>query len=452
MIDNLDIYTMGNIKGFGVILRIFMLLALVSFAACDKVAEDIMSEDNVVNIMLDIDQLTLESASIRVRHDGASDQNWVYMNTQDLESDAATLIYSKVAKELELTGEIVANRGQNKSLTVSALAPKSYYRFICSVIDEVTGMPVGDVAEITYRTRRDPNLFELNANWSVTRGERTYDTKEGTEYDNFKCNSNDDATYVVVTLKDSDFEAYYRSEIRALFEDYQSSIGIEEGSSKWNSIVSRGDINWQEPRLRSGDWHLFMIGLDPDGELSGLYQSYGFNIEQEVATDEYNRWIGNWTVSDMSGTEYFDITIIPSENNMWYYMGGWESTNIYAFDTFDPALMPELFFDKMTGKLYFVSQYVNTMISDTESVDFYFSGTFTYGQTYVLGQEVLNFKMAQTTFVSADYTEARIEGQNFVQSGMTFPIEQICYLYYNGGSPGAISMIIPRLPLRLIRK
>ena len=443
---------MGNINRIKAIFRVLMVLSLLSLVSCDKVVDDYVSDENVVKIMLDIDQLTLESASIRVRHDGASDLNWVYMNTADLVTEAADLIENKVVKELELTGEIVANRGQNKSLTVSALAPKSYYRFICSAIDQVSGMPVGEVAEITYRTRRDPNLFELNSNWSVTRGERSYDTKEGTEYDNFKCSSNDDATYVVVTLKDSDFEAYYKSEIRALFEDYQSSFGIEEGSSKWNSIVSRGDINWQEPRLRSGDWHLFMIGLDPDGELSGLYQSYGFNIEQEVATDEYNRWLGTWAVADMSGSEYFDITIIPSENNMWYYMGGWESTNVYAFDTFDPALMPELFFDKMTGRLYFVSQYVNTMISDTESVDFYFSGTFTYGQTYVLGQEVLNFKMAQTSFVNADYTEARIESQNFVQSGMEFPIEQICYLYYNGGSPGAISLIIPTLPLRLIRK
>ena len=245
---------MGNIKRFGVILRVFMVLALLPFVACDKVTGDVLSEDNVVNIMLDIDQLTLESASVRVRHDGGADQAWVYMNTQDLESDAASLISNKVAKELELTGEIVANTGQNKSLKVSALAPKSYYRFICSVIDDVTGMPVGEVAEITYRTRRDPNLFELNENWSITRGERTYDTKEGVEYDNFKCNSNDDATYVVVTLKDSDFEAYYRREVRALFEDYQSSFGFEEGSSKWNDVVSVGDITWQEPRLRSGDW------------------------------------------------------------------------------------------------------------------------------------------------------------------------------------------------------
>ena len=442
---------MDNIKRFGVILRVLMLIALLPFVACDKVGDSVVSDEDQVNIMLDIDKLTLESVSVRVRHDGPADFNWVCMNTSDLETEASELIESKVARELELTGEIVVNRGQNKSLTVSALTPKTYYRFICSAIDEVTGEPVGETAEIKYRTRRDPDLFELNANWSISRGERTYDSKDGLEYDNFKCNSDDDATYVVVTLKDSDFEAYYRSELRALFEDYQSSFGIDEGSSKWQSVVSAGDITWQEPRLRSGDWHLFMIGLDPDGELSGLYQSYAFKVEPEVASEKYNRWLGTWKVSSMTGTEYFDITILPSENNMWYYMGGWESTNVYGFDTHDPALMPELFFDKMTGKLCFVSQYVNTMVTDTEAVDFYFSGTFTYGQTYVLGQEVLNFRMAQTSFVNADYSEARVESLNFVNSGMEFPIEAICYLYYNGGTPGAISMSTPTLPLRLTR-
>jgi hypothetical protein len=92
-------------------------------------------------------------------------------------------------------------------------------------------MPVGDVAQIKYRTRRDPDLFELNDNWSITKGDRTYDSKEGVEYDNFDCNSNDEATYVVVTLKDSDFEAYYKDlpqsaireawQIEKIFSNYQ---------------------------------------------------------------------------------------------------------------------------------------------------------------------------------------------------------------------------------------
>ena len=440
---------MRNIIRLEVILKLILVFSLAAFVGCEK-GNDPVPQKEEVSIVLDVDQLSLESASVRVRHNGSADLLWVYMNTMDLESDAASLIENKISKDLELTGEIVANRGQNKSLTMSALQAKSYYRFICSAIDEVTGLPYGDVAEITYRTRRDPSVFEMNDSWTISRGERTMNNQDKTEYDNFICESDDEQTYVVLTLKDSDFEYYYKNDLRSLFEDYQSSFGFEEGSSKWKSVLSSGDITWSEQRLRSGDWTAYMIGIDSDGELSGLYQLLQFTVEQEVASAEYNRWLGTWTVSD-AGEALFDIEIIPSENNMWYYMGGWESTNIYQFDTYDPSLMPELFFDKESGKMLFISQYVNTMVSGSETMDFYFTGTFTYGNTYVLGDEVLNLRMAESSFVNSSYSEAMITALDFINSGMSFPIESICYMYYNGSQPGAISMAVPTLPLTMTK-
>lgn len=442
---------MRNIIRLDGILKLFAVLSFFIFTGCEKQTDDPVVQKDEVTIVLDVDKVSLESASIRVRHNGPADILWVYMNTSDLESDAAWLIENKIAKELELTGEIIANKGQNKSLTVSSLAAKSDYRFICAAIDEVTGQPYGEVAEVTYRTRRDPSVFEKNGNWTIRLGERTVNNQDKMEYDNIICESDDDATYTVVTLKDSDFEYYYNRDLRSLFEDYKSSFGIEEGSSKWKDVLCSGNITWPEQRLRSGEWHVFMVGIDPDGELSGLYQTLQFEVEQEVATDDYLKWVGTWAVSDLSGTALFDIAIIPSENNMWYYMGGWESTNIYGFDTYDQSLMPELFFDKSTGKICFVSQYVNTMLTDTEALDFYFSGTFTYGNTYVLGDEVLNLRMAESSFTNADCKAARINSLNFINSGMEFPIESICYMYYNGGQPSSISLSVPVLPLNMTK-
>jgi hypothetical protein len=442
---------MRNIIRLEVILKLILVFSLAAFVGCEK-GNDPVPQKEEVSIVLDVDQLSLESASVRVRHSGSPDLLWVYMNTTDLESDAASLIANKISKDLELTGEIVANRGQNKSLTMSALQPKSYYRFICSAIDEVTGLPYGDVAEITYRTRRDPSVFEMNDSWTISRGERTMNNQDKTEYDNFICESDDEQTYVVLTLKDSDFEYYYKNDLRSLFEDYQSSFGFEEGSSKWKSVLSSGDITWSEQRLRSGDWTAYMIGIDSDGELSGLYQLLQFTVEQEVASAEYNRWLGTWMVSDKNGEPLFEIQIIPSENNMWYYMAGWESSNVFGFDTYDPALMPELYFDKETGKMLFISQYVNSMVSGSETVDFYFTGTFTYGNTYVLGDQVLNLRMAESTFVNSTYSEAAISSLTFQNSGMEFPIESICYMYYNGSQLGSISLAPPTLPLTMTKK
>lgn len=428
-------------------------LLVVSFAACEKTPEQIVETTDQVTIMLDVDKVSLESVNIRVRHEGAADMLWVYMYTADLQTSAQLLLEEKIQSDIQLTGEVVVYTGQNKSIHLSGLKPKSTYRFLCASLDPVSGKALGAVSELQFKTRRDPAVFELNSNWSIEVGDRSINNTDKMEYDNFICSSSDEEPYVMLPIKKSDFEYYYQNDLRALFEDYLADFGLAVGDSQWKNIVKIGKNTCSEQRLRSGDWIIFMIGIDQSGELTGLYQQISLTIEQETATPEYSRWIGEWTVSDKNGVELFDIEIIPSENNMWYYMGGWESTNMYQFDTYDPALMPELFFDKESGKLCFISQYLNTMVTDTDSIDFYFSGTFIYGNTYVLGSEVLNYRMAETIFLdTVNYNSARIEGCNFNTQGMSFPIDSICYIYYNGSQLNSISLASPTLPLTMTKK
>ena len=428
-------------------------LLVVSFAACEKTPEQIVETTDQVTIMLDVDKVSLESVNIRVRHEGAADMLWVYMYTADLQTSAQQLLEEKIQSDIQLTGEVVVDMGQNKSIPLSGLKPKSTYRFLCASLDPVSGKALGAVSELQFKTRRDPAVFEQNSNWSIEVGDRSINNTDKMEYDNFICSSSDEEPYVMLPIKKSDFEYYYQNDLRALFEDYLADFGLAVGDSQWKNIVKIGENTCSEQRLRSGDWIIFMIGIDQSGELTGLYQQISLTIEQETATPEYSRWIGEWTVSDKNGVELFDIEIIPSENNMWYYMGGWESTNIYQFDTYDPALMPELFFDKESGKLCFISQYLNTMVTDTDSIDFYFSGTFIYGNTYVLGSEVLNYRMAETIFLdTVNYNSARIEGCNFNTQGMSFPIDSICYIYYNGSQLSSISLAAPTLPLTMTKK
>lgn len=428
-------------------------LLVVSFAACEKTPEQIVETTDQVTIMLDVDKVSLESVNIRVRHEGTADMLWVYMHTADLQTSAQQLLEEKIQSDIQLTGEVVVYTGQNKSIYLSGLKPKSTYRFLCASLDPVSGKALGAVSELQFKTRRDPAVFEQNSNWSIEVGDRSINNTDKMEYDNFICSSSDEEPYVMLPIKKSDFEYYYQNDLRALFEDYLADFGLAVGDSQWKNIVKIGKNTCSEQRLRSGDWYIFMIGIDQSGELTGLYQQISLTIEQETATPEYSRWIGEWTVSDKNGVELFDIEIIPSENNMWYYMGGWESTNIYQFDTYDPALMPELFFDKESGKLCFISQYLNTMVTDTDSIDFYFSGTFIYGNTYVLGSEVLNYRMAETIFLdTVNYNSARIEGCNFNTQGMSFPIESICYIYYNGSQLSSISLAAPTLPLIMTKQ
>ena len=428
----------------GLIIGLLSVLVL----GCEQVQEPQDDNQYVTTIVLDVDKVTLESASVRVRHDSDADLLWVYLHTLDLETASDVLLAEKIAADLELTGEIVAYTGRNKSIALADLAPKTYYRFICGAIDDVTGELLGEPSDLTFRTKRDPAVFELNPNWSIKRGSRSTGN-DMMEYDNFICTSTDDESYVVLPIKKTDLEFYYSNDLRSLFDDFHSDFGLEAGDSQWKKIVKSGDITWSEDRLRSSDWYVYMLGIDPEGELTGLYQQTSFTIEQEEATDAYNRWLGTWKVCK-DGVEVFEISIIPSENNLWYYLGGWESNNMFQYDTWDPTLMFETFFDKSTGRMCFISQYVNTMVENNEYRDFYFSGSFYYGSNYVI--DALNFKMAETAFTeTVNYSEAEITGNQFSASGMSFPIQEIGYIYYYGSNPASISLEIPDLPLTLVK-
>ena len=426
---------------------------MISLSGCQQSDP---SEGNVttsdVTMLLDVDKVTLEAVNVRVRHTGTADLAWVYMTTQDLKTPAATLLEEKLAADNHLTGEIVAYQGTNKSISITDLLPKTYYRFICQAIDVKTAKTIGTVSEITFRTRRDPAVFELNENWSVSVGDRIVSNVDKVEYDNFILKSTDEESYVLVPLKVVDFEFYYDNDIRSFFEDYVASYGYEVGDSKWKDVVKSGDMTWAEQRLRSGEWLVFMIGIDTEGELTGYYQRFEHTIEEEVATDQYNRWLGTWDVVDSAGNSKFQIDILHSENNMWYYVSGWESDNVYQYDTKDPALMAELYFDRETGEMCFISQYLNTLVDDAGSYDFYFSGTFTYnGSNFVLGADALNYRMADAGFVDSSFSTARVEAQDFNIQGMSFPIQQICIMYSYGSQLGAISLAPPTLPLTMTR-
>ena len=434
---------------FSAILKGLIIGLLSIFVlGCEEVQESLNDNQYETTIMLDVDKVTLESASIRVRHDGDADLLWVYLHTQDLETAADVLLSEKIAADLELAGEIVVYTGRNKSIALADLAPKTYYRFICAAIDDVTGEILGEPSDITFRTKRDPAVFELNPNWSIKRGRRLTGN-DMKEYDNFICTSTDDESYVVLPIKKTDLEFYYSNDLRSLFDDFHADFGLKAGDSQWKKIVKSGDITWSEDRLRSSDWYVYMLGIDPEGELTGLYQQTSFTIEQEEATDAYNRWLGTWKVCK-DGVEVFEISITPSENNLWYYLGGWESNNMFQYDTWDPTLMFETFFDKYSGRMCFISQYVNTMVENNEYRDFYFSGSFYYGSNYVI--DALNFKMAETAFTETEnYSKAEITGNQFSASGMSFPIQEIGYIYYYGSNPASISLEIPDLPLTLVK-
>lgn len=443
------------------IIRIFasFIIMTISFSCKDPLTQNEGPQTDDVLFQISVDKLTIATADLRIRHDGDQDVKWVYHYTSDLEVDPDELIESLVSGEIDFAGQIPAYSGNNRSIRISGLLPKTPYCLIVKAIDE-SGMLYGKATTFFFRTQRDLDVFEVNNNWNIEYQGRTEGIDPGSleqvEYENFKCTSTDEEPYIMALIKQADYKAMEKNpdhelKLRTFFEQYVASAGIAE--NKWGEVIETGDCIWQEQRLRHGDWMVFMVGVDEQGELTGLYRQVDTTILEEEPVDDFNRWLGTWEVTGYNdGVQYkFNLSILSAEANMWYYSVGWEPNNVYAID---PAILPvEIFYDKTTGNAYLVSQYVTTAIDGYGSeMDFYFYGTFPYGGSYSF-VDMENSRIAELTMTDSSNTEAKVTGMvfNTSQAGvqLSFEYTQVIYYMTNGSNGTAISMGHPKFPFTM---
>ena len=393
---------------------IVCLLALCFWSCDNQLPEVEVTLDEGLSFILKEDVVSLQTASIRVKHNGKEDTQWVYVQTDDLTSDADELITQRILLEYELTDQVVSQKGMNVSLNLKNLEAKQTYRLIVKGIDPKSGRLYGKVAELVFKTRRDPDVWEENPNWSISRkAERSEGVAEGSseviEYENFECKSTDDEAYIVLSLSEDDFANYeknaeHKDKIRTIFEDYLSYVS---SSDDFEDKILKGDAIWKEQRLRSGEYVSFMIGVDEDGDLSGLYKRADITIAQETPTEGYNKWLGWWEISFSDGSKPWQVYIDDLDANMWYLSMGWEPEAI-GEAVYNMGL--RLYYDKSSGKIYFTSQEV---ASSPDGSRIYYYGTFPYG-TYQTVLDIENVRLAEAKMTDLQGTQAKITGLNTV--------------------------------------
>ena len=421
---------------------------MLGVPSCNKLS----SADNAVaaddfRFNLSEDVINLNTASIRIKHNGSFDAMWVYMQTSDLVSDADALIAERVSNEYQFTAQIVARTGNNISLAFDGLDAKQRYRIIVKAIDK-DGNLYGKAASLIFKTRRNPDVWEVNDNWSLTRKEeRTSKVIAGSteeqEYENYECKSKDQESYIILTLSMTDYQNYKKAEghkdvKRTLFEDFYSDFMQQ---NDYKSKILKGDKVWTEERLRSGEYMAFMIGLDEDNELSGLYKESKITIEPEEPTEGYNKWKGWWEISFEGNRNPWTIYIDELDPNMWLSSIGWEPEYIVE----DVTNMPvKLYYSKSTGDVYLVSQEV---ASGSDGSTIYYYGTFPYN-TYQTVLDFENVRVAKANFTNLASTEAVIDGLGMYLTGVG-DIEfnySLFYIRYNSTTAQAISKSIPSYP------
>lgn len=127
-------------------------------------------------------------------------------------------------------------------------------------------------------------------------------------------------------------------------------------------------------RMRMGDWLLFLIGMDKNGYITGDYAETAFTLVEETPSEEYLRWIGDWTLT--GGGITYPLRIEQSEANCAYFVHGWETG-----DNIDPqkgTVMDkeylETYFDFDNCNMYFSSQYLGTYEDNGVNLDELFLG------------------------------------------------------------------------------
>lgn len=418
--------------------------SMVCFSGCDLLDEPV-NETAKVSVTLRLDEAFQGKAHVRLNHDGSQEDFWYYMLTNDLTSDAAQLITDKIQQVLAADGVIEGNVGTNKNLTFEGLLPKTVYRVIAAIVSP-DGKVQGDVAVLEFTTLRDPEVFEVWPSWSITyKARQVAPNDPNLETEVFVCDVKGDTTqtYIPCIISKSDFATYYGSNLRRCFEDYvdyRSSLNV-----KWSDEVKKDNFEYTQDRMLSGDYVLFMIGVDNSGTLTGYYSKTDFKREQEPESEAYAAWVGSWKLRGESlhkteaGTTVpveYDIDIVPTENNLYLELYGYDAHTLEGL-SFVPSTIPlTLYFEKSSGDIYVISERLPDVKDNQALADLY--EFFSYGTvevTYndvptVIPVDIENMRIARFHMTDANRAEGCNTSVSIDLYGAYYDTEFVAFNYY----------------------
>lgn len=436
-----------------------VVCAALFAAGCTEALEETKVQDNVT-MSLKLDKAFQNKAHVRVNHDGAQSDVWYYTVTGDFQAEGDSLLQAEIAAAVAADGYVLGNVGTNKSITIDSLSANTSYRVLAARILE-DGNITGNVADLVFKTLRNPDVFEKHPEWDIQYvGRQAEANNPDAEKEVFSCTvGRSEDTYVPCLLSKADFDvAYGKDRLRACFEDYVAFRNSE--NVKWPNVVVSGKYEHVEDRLRHGEYVLFMIGLTAEGELTGYYAMTECAIEQEKATEAYRSWIGQWTLSgECDGQNIsYNVNIAADENNLYYRMSGWESTSATNYFKDLPQTRPILlYFEKSTGHVYVISEQLADFeeLALAELYDFFlygcvkvdYNGTPTDVPVDAPNLKIARFEMATDSRAIAypEYFEFDLNGERYVEPFLYFNYSYIISSIYEGLVPVTSDARVPRI-------
>lgn len=417
---------------------------VLSFSGCD-VLENPVTEGGNVSVALRLDEAFQEKAHVRLNHDGTVEDYWYYMITEDFQAEGKFLLETHIQQVLDAEGQLMGNVGTNKNITFEGLQARTKYRVLAALLSP-DGKVISDVAELEFVTLRDPDVFEEWSAWEITYKERKVAPNDvNLETEVFECSVKGDTTqtYIPCVLAKSDFVKYYGSNLRRCFEDYidyRNSFNV-----KWSKEVKRDSFEYTQDRLFSGDYMLFMIGVDTAGKLTGYYAETELKLKQETASKEYEAWVGSWTLRGecLNKTEdgnirtiEYKVDIVPTENNLYYELYGYDARTFESLKDIPSTIPLKLYFEKSSGDIYVISEVLPDVPDNQALADLW--NFYAYGSVEVIYYDVLtvipvdieNMRIARFSMDDAKHAKGYNTSVSIDLYGEYYDTEFVAFNYF----------------------
>ena len=230
------------------------------------------------------------------------------------------------------------------------------------------------------RKEQETLVVTERSDWSiryVAREDWVNDDASVDQVEHFNLKYNGNGYYIIRLVRPEDFKNAYENDAAGFFT-YESETLLADAEADnvkfyqyTDEVFTRQITDVYFNRLRSGTWMAFLIELDGNGNATGNYAEADFSIQEEVATEAFNRWLGSWRVSN--GLVGYDLDISSIDNNFIYKIEGWEQGPAVSFQMDQEYLEGEFY--APNGFLYIVSQYLGTYDDDNlGTVDELFMG------------------------------------------------------------------------------
>ena len=355
-----------------------VVIAAMAAFACEKTPAgggSSLNED--LELVVDVEDITLTSAKIKVTHNGQKSDTWYGFLTEIVEGDEEELISQAV--EAYMNGD--SSEGLRKSKSYVAvlkdLKPGTAYKYIAFGLS-ADGKVYGSSASVEFETKLDgtgsgpgdggqtpgnPEVdgMKVNKAWTVNYvGEGVVN---GEDYDHMvTVNSTDRNTYAITIVYASLWNLDDLYDMAVLFAEDLVAY-VDEYNDYYGTSFTIGDALYSGTAsdafdLYPGYYIAVALGITPEGKVSGLYAiSDVFEVKEAIPTEQYKSWLGDWTIVGENDVE-FTVTLSRHVANRSFWMYGWEGFEDIPVDVEYSEERNDLtFYAQLVQENYYLEEY-----------------------------------------------------------------------------------------------